>query len=98
MTVKRALILGDITDCCQSIGGASQECVKDAVSRKDNDLYVLMKQRKKGNPALISNGAINDRDFKIISQSYIWRSMTDTICQDSLCHIRERRKNTKNLV
>lgn len=38
---KHSLILGDITVCCQSIGGNSEQCVKDAVSLPSNGLYIL---------------------------------------------------------
>ena len=84
VTDKRALILGQITDCCQSITGHSKQCVKDAVSLEDNGLYVLVKQKKKGNPALIESGQINEKDFKIIGQSYGWTSMLGNVCLDSL--------------
>lgn len=43
---KRALVLGQITDCCQSIGGHSARCVKDAVSLPLNGLYVLKDKEK----------------------------------------------------
>lgn len=84
VTDKRGLILGDITDCCQSIGGHSERCVVDAVTLSDNGLYVLVKQRKKGQPALVINGQINDQDFKIIGQSYVWKSVTGNLCLDSI--------------
>jgi len=81
---KRALILGDITNCCQSIDGHSDQCVKDAVSLSDNGLYVLLKQRKKGNPVLIINGEINDKDFKVTGQAYTWKSKMGNVCLDSI--------------
>lgn len=82
---KRALILGDITDCCQSIGGHSERCVEDAVSEFHNGLYVLVKQRKPdGNPALIIHGEINDIDYKIIGQAYTWKGNRGGICLDSI--------------
>ena len=84
LTDKRALILGKITYCCQSIAGHSEQCVKDAVSLSDNGLYVLLKQKKKGSPALIESGQINEKDFKIIGQSYVWTSMLGNLCLDSL--------------
>jgi len=43
---KRALIMGDITDCCQSIGGHSEQCVKDLTSLSDNGLYVIQRGNK----------------------------------------------------
>ncbi len=85
VTDKRILIMGDITDCCQSIGGGADACVKDAATLNDNGVYVMLKQRKKeGNPALVVDGEINDKDFKIVCQSYIWRSQTNNICLDSV--------------
>jgi len=85
VTDKRSLILGDITDCCQSIGGHSEACVKDAVSLSDNGLYVLLKQRKKtGNPNPLMDGSINDANFDIIGQSYVWKSQLGNVCLDSI--------------
>lgn len=83
-TDKRGLILGDITDCCQSIGGDSEHCVKDAVSLNENGIYVLLKQRKKGNFKVTVDGQINEKDFQIIGQSYIWKSVSGNICLDSI--------------
>jgi|GEM_PF-4113566 len=68
---KRALILGKITDCCQSIDGHSELCVKDGVSLTDNGFYVILKEDKKGNT-------------KIIGQSYAWRSKSGSLCLDSV--------------
>lgn len=86
VTDKRALILGSpvLTGCCQSIGDHSEQCVKDAVSLDENGLYVLVRQRKPGNFALIKNDEINEQDFKIIGQSYVWKSLTGNLCLDSL--------------
>lgn len=84
VTDKRALILGQIIDCCLYIGGYSEPCVKASVSLNDNCFYVLLKQRKKGNSPLIINGEINEKDFKIIGQSYTWKSKTGNICLDSI--------------
>ncbi len=81
---KRALILGDITDCCQSIGGHSAQCVKDAVTLAENSLYVLIKKRRKGAHNLIVKGEVNDNDFKIIGQSYVWKSVSGNVCLDSI--------------
>lgn len=43
---KRALILGEITHCCQSISENSHQCVVDGTSRSDNGFYVLMKNNE----------------------------------------------------
>ncbi|MFI4918420.1 MAG: hypothetical protein ACHP65_02585 [Legionellales bacterium] len=41
----RAYILGHITQCCQSMGGHSQACVIDGITRENNGFYVLLKGR-----------------------------------------------------
>ena len=82
----RALILGRITACCQSIGGHSGKCVKDAVTLPDNGLYVLLKRKDKAphdSQPYIGN-KINDADFEIVGQSYAWISMTGNLTLDSL--------------
>lgn len=81
---KRALILGDITMCCQSMGGESEACVKDAVSLDDNGLYVLLRQRAGRDPAPIVDGKINDTNFDIVGQAYAWKSNTGNLCLDSI--------------
>jgi len=71
---KRSLILGKITDCCQSIGDHSDQCVKDATSLSDNGLYVLLKH-KRGDASKPKNadGSINYANFQIVGQSYVWK-------------------------
>lgn len=84
---KRALILGDITECCQSIGGESHACVIDGITRPNNGFYVLLKKVKKeaASPFIsIDPPQINYKDFKIIAQSYAWISQTGNLCLDSL--------------
>lgn len=82
---KRALILGKITDCCQSIGGDSEMCVKNALRLDDSGLYVLLKQKtKKDAPVRLSQGALNYDQYQIVGQSFVWRSKTGSLCLDSL--------------
>lgn len=81
---KRGLILGNITDCCQSIGDNSSQCVKDAVSLSDNGLYVLLKRKKGTSPCKKTDGTINDNEFQIIGQAYVWKSKTGNLCLDSI--------------
>ena len=80
----RALILGEITMCCQSIGGNSEACVKDAVSRSDNGLYVLLRQRSGRSPAPLIDEQINYANFDIVGQAYAWKSTTGNLCLDSI--------------
>ena len=81
---RRALILGEITMCCQSIGGDSEACVKDAVSRSDNGLYVLLRQRSGRRPAPLIDEQINYANFDIVGQAYAWKSTTGNLCLDSI--------------
>lgn len=83
-TDKRMLIMGDITDCCQSIGGHGEHCAKQAANLPDSGIYVLLRKRKKGNAPRIINGQINDKDYAIVGQSYAWRTKTKNLCLDSL--------------
>lgn len=83
-TDKRALILGEITHCCQSIGQHSENCVLDAIHLAHNGIYVLLKQRKSTYSKPIINGEINELDFKIVGQSYVWRSFNHNLCLDSI--------------
>jgi hypothetical protein len=85
-TDKRGLILGEITDCCQSLGGHSEQCVKDAMTLASNGLYVLVKQKKKKDQhyPLIVHGQINEENYKIVGQSYVWKSSNGNLCLDSL--------------
>lgn len=87
---ERALILGKITDCCQSINGHSETCVKDAVEQEDNGLYVLLKQKKDDQKKLFNkDGSINYEDFQIIGQSYAWKTKTGNLCLDSVECLRD---------
>lgn len=81
---KRALIMGDITDCCLSINGNAEQCVKDVVNLSDNAFYVLLKKSSKGEAPFTVNNGINDKDYKIVGQAYVWRSTNNNICLDSL--------------
>ena len=83
----RSLILGRITSCCQSIGGNSEQCVKDAVTRPDNGLYVLLKQTTGKtilSPVFMPENSINYDAFEIVGQSYAWISRTGNLVLDSL--------------
>ena len=82
---KRGLILGKITNCCQSIGDHSSQCVDDAMSLGTNALYVLLKRTGKAHAAhKKTDGSINDDDYQIIGQSYVWKSKNGNLCLDSV--------------
>lgn len=41
----RAYILGHIAKDCQSIGGNSEKCVIDGITRENNGFYVFLKNK-----------------------------------------------------
>jgi len=90
----RALILGVMTGCCQSIGGHSEQCVKDAITLPNNGLYVLLKRKDRASqssqPHTGTGNSINYTDFKIVGQSYGWISATGNLTLDSLECSRDR--------
>ena len=67
----RGLVLGQITDCCQSIGGAGESCAKHGFSSENGGFYVV---------------AVNDnkKDDDIIGQSWVWRGTQGELVFDSL--------------
>ncbi|NDH08298.1 MAG: hypothetical protein EBY16_01540 [Gammaproteobacteria bacterium] len=98
---KRSLILGKITSCCQSIGDHSAQCVKDAVSLPKNGLYVLLRSANgvRGDFKK-ADGSINDEDYDIIGQSYVWKSKLGNLCLDSVECLRDTIKadNLKDIL
>ena len=87
----RAYILGHVTHCCQYIGGHSEACVIDGITRENNGFYVLLKQNKpsdiKSSP--LPNHSINYADFSIIGQGYAWLSQAGNLVFDSWENIRK---------
>lgn len=81
---KRALIMGDITDCCQSIGGHGAACAIQAAKSVDSGIYVLLRRRNKSERPRVMDGFINDKDYSIVGQAYAWRSTTGNLCLDSI--------------
>ncbi|MFN8832311.1 MAG: hypothetical protein ACK5WS_00715 [Alphaproteobacteria bacterium] len=80
----RALILGNITYCCQHIGGNSERCVIDGVTRENQGFYVLVKMKK----PIQNQSEINWDNFEkqgnvILGQGYVWRGLNDNIVFDS---------------
>lgn len=55
----KGLVLGKMTNSCQSIGGHSEKCVIDGYQREDTDFYVIAEQTTDGKE-------------EIIGQSYAW--------------------------
>jgi hypothetical protein len=91
----RGFILGDITNCCQSIDGHSEKCAIDGSSRDNNGFYVLIKTNKpidektlreyENNPAKQREfwKGFEERGNEIFGQGYVWRSKAGNIVIDS---------------
>jgi len=80
----RAMILGDITKCCQSIGGHSERCVIDGITRENQAFYVLISTKR----PIQSSDEIKWETFeedgnRILGQGYVWRSIEDNLVFDS---------------
>ena len=71
-------VLGDITDCCQHIGGAGEKCVEDAYTNPDAGFMVF-----EGN-AVDENGELAN-EKRVLGQAYIWYDPeTKTVCYDNI--------------
>jgi len=85
---KRALIMGDISGCCQSIGNSGgQSCAIQAATLPGSAVYVLLVKRKGGEGKDFprkKHDKINDKDYMIIAQAYTWKSSAGNICMDSI--------------
>lgn len=81
----RAYLLGDITGCCQSIGGNSEKCVIDGITRENNGFYVLLKAKTASQkiPEPFKGDAINYTEYKIVGQGYAWLSKVGNLVFDS---------------
>ncbi|MEY3196806.1 MAG: hypothetical protein RLZZ59_172 [Pseudomonadota bacterium] len=83
----RALILGQITNCCQSVSGDSEKCVIDGVNLPNNGFYVFLREEKGCNPSFNPN-AIDwgnlEQKAKIVGQSYVWLGKDGALTLDSL--------------
>lgn len=71
-------VLGDITNCCQHIGGAGESCVDDGYTNKDAGFLVFEENIKdaKGKPT---------GEKRILGQAYVWYDpLTKTVCYDNI--------------
>ena len=90
----RAYILGHITNCCQSMGGHSEACVIDGITREHNAFYVLLKRKKplvKKPP--LQEGKINYADYDIVGEGYVWLSKMGNLTFDSWENLRPENDN-----
>lgn len=82
-TDPRALILGNITGCCQNFDGNSHLCVQDGINLPNNGFYLFVKAKPGLNPKQIDWDNLED-SATIVGQSYVWRGTRGNICLDSL--------------
>ncbi|WP_341789832.1 hypothetical protein [Rickettsia endosymbiont of Polydrusus tereticollis] len=90
----RAYILGKITNSCQSIGGQSEVCVIDGITRENNGFYVLLKNKKKNQENLKifkQTGEIDYQNFEIVEQGYAWLSDVGNLTFDSWENLRNQK-------
>jgi hypothetical protein len=86
----RAYILGHITNCCQSVGGESEQCVMDGITLANNGFYVLLKKNGKTSAGgcRLEDGSINYKEFDIVGQGYAWLSRDGNMTFDSWENLR----------
>lgn len=79
-----AFVLGALTNCCQSMGGVSEQCVIDGLTLENNGFYVLLKNTSNiPNKPHIIDGKINYQHFNIVGQGYAWFSKAGNLVLDS---------------
>ena len=71
-------VLGDITNCCQHIGGAGEECVDDGYTNPNAGFLVFEESEldEDGKPT---------GEIRILGQAYVWYDpQTNTVCYDNI--------------
>lgn len=70
-------VLGNITNCCQHMGGAAESCVVDGFTSNSSGFLVFEKD-------VLKNGKPTG-EKRIIGQAYIWYdAKTETVCYDNI--------------
>lgn len=72
---SRAMMLGEISGNCQTIGGGDADMfIIDGITRPNNGFYVLIKQGKKHqfDPKRIDWDNLETNGHEIVGQSYVW--------------------------
>ncbi len=71
-------VLGDITNCCQHIGGVGAECVDDGYTNPNAGFIVFEESLKD------ENGKPTGKT-RVLAQAYIWYDpQTKTVCYDNI--------------
>lgn len=70
-------VLGNITNCCQHMGGGAESCVVDGFTSNSSGFLVFEKD-------VLKNGKPTG-EKRIIGQAYIWYdAKTETVCYDNI--------------
>ncbi|HHT0593228.1 TPA: hypothetical protein ACTXXA_002662 [Legionella anisa] len=88
----RSLILGYITNDCQSIGSKGEPCVLDGISSEHDGFYVMLKKKdsKKDGSPLLEDKTIDYENFEIVGQGYAWLTMSGNLAIDSWENARQK--------
>ncbi|HHF7367367.1 TPA: hypothetical protein ACPSKY_002498 [Legionella bozemanae] len=88
----RSLILGYITNDCQSIGSKGEPCVLDGISSEHDGFYVMLKKKdpKKEASPLLHDKTIDYDNFEIVGQGYAWLTMSGNLTIDSWENARQK--------
>ncbi|MBU0744164.1 MAG: hypothetical protein KKE11_02180 [Gammaproteobacteria bacterium] len=93
----RAYILGQIVNTCQYVGGDSEQCVIDGLTKENNGFYVLLHETSSGNQEranLLVNGKIDYSRYEIVGQAYTWLSRAGNLVFDSWDNLRPETDDT----
>lgn len=82
----RGYILGELTNCCQSVGETGEKYAIDGMNRSHNGFYVLLKPitkaaKSRQNP--FKAAEIDYDSFKIVGQCYAWISIHGNLVLNS---------------
>ena len=71
-------VLGDITNCCQHIGGVGEECVDDGYTNPNAGFLVFEE-------SVLDDSGKPIGETRIIGQAYVWYDpQTKTVCYDNI--------------
>ncbi|MCC2646264.1 MAG: ankX 2 [Rickettsiaceae bacterium] len=60
----RGLLLGELTNCCQSIGNEAKDVAIDGMTSQNSGFYIICEKGK--------DGKIDIKNDRIVAQSYVW--------------------------
>lgn len=91
----RGYVLGELTNCCQSVDNAGEEFAIDGMNRQHNGFYVLLKpitKTAKSLPSPFKGKRIDYELFKPVGQCYAWLSIHGNLVLDSWEYLGEEDK------